>query len=211
MNDFGRLGVGIVLLVLAIFLSLKLDRNGSAPDPGASDSANDAAASDVLGQPPRWQAPENDSAIPALPANDVARPSFDAPPSARELFGDHPDGQGSMVAPGTLAHGLPQLSDQYRALAPFRVSGSAVQGSSLVPVQPRPGFTGPVPYSRILHTIRPGDTLQTISSEYYGTADLYLEIYLANRHLLANPARLPEGVEIRIPELAAPPTENGGR
>ena len=50
------------------------------------------------------------------------------------------------------------------------------------------------------HLVRAGDTLQSISSEYYGTAERYLEIYMANRHILSNPARLPEGVELRIPE-----------
>ena len=50
------------------------------------------------------------------------------------------------------------------------------------------------------HTTQPGDTLQSLSTEYYGKPDYYLDIYLANQQLLKNPAAIPTGIQIRIPK-----------
>lgn len=50
------------------------------------------------------------------------------------------------------------------------------------------------------HTTQPGDTLQSISTQYYGKPDFYLDIYLANQKLLRNPADLPAGTQLRIPK-----------
>ncbi len=47
----------------------------------------------------------------------------------------------------------------------------------------------------------PNDTLQTISTKFYGTADYYFDLYLANRDLLSNPATVPQGVTIKIPKF----------
>ena len=46
-----------------------------------------------------------------------------------------------------------------------------------------------------------GDTLQTISKSFFGTPEYYFDLYLANRNLLANPATVPVGVELRIPRM----------
>jgi len=46
---------------------------------------------------------------------------------------------------------------------------------------------------------RAGDTLQTISTRFYGRPDFYLDIYLANRDQLRNPGSVPAGVTLRIP------------
>ena len=51
-----------------------------------------------------------------------------------------------------------------------------------------------------LHTTRAGDTLQSLSTEYYGKPDFYLDIYLANQRTLQNPAVIPAGIQIRIPQ-----------
>lgn len=48
---------------------------------------------------------------------------------------------------------------------------------------------------------RPQDTLQKISEEFYGTADYYFDLYLANRDLLNNPATVPPGITIKIPRF----------
>ncbi len=48
---------------------------------------------------------------------------------------------------------------------------------------------------------QPQDTLQTISEEFYGTADYYFDLYLANRDLLSNPATVPPGITIKIPRF----------
>jgi hypothetical protein len=44
-----------------------------------------------------------------------------------------------------------------------------------------------------------GDSLHSISLKFYGTSDYYLDIYLANRHRLRNPADVPSGITLRIP------------
>ncbi len=48
---------------------------------------------------------------------------------------------------------------------------------------------------------QPQDTLQKISEEFYGTADYYFDLYLANRDLLSNPATVPPGITIKIPRF----------
>lgn len=49
------------------------------------------------------------------------------------------------------------------------------------------------------HVIQNGETLQSISTRYYGKPDYYLDIYLANRAKLRNPADTPAGTALRIP------------
>jgi nucleoid-associated protein YgaU len=51
-----------------------------------------------------------------------------------------------------------------------------------------------------LHTTQSGDTLQSLSTEYYGKPDFYLDIYLANQRTLRNPAVIPAGIQLRIPQ-----------
>ena len=49
------------------------------------------------------------------------------------------------------------------------------------------------------HMTQPGDSLQNLSTKFYGRPDFYLDIYLANQHRLRNPASVPAGVMLRIP------------
>jgi phage tail protein X len=51
------------------------------------------------------------------------------------------------------------------------------------------------------YEIQSGDTLQSISMRFYGSADYYLEIYKANREVLDRITSSPAGVEIEIPSL----------
>ena len=51
------------------------------------------------------------------------------------------------------------------------------------------------------YEIQPGDTLQSISMRFYGSADYYLEIYKANRTVLDRITSSPAGVRIEIPDL----------
>ena len=48
---------------------------------------------------------------------------------------------------------------------------------------------------------QPGDTLQSISMRFYGSAEYYLEIYKANREVLDRITSSLDGVEIEIPNL----------
>ncbi|MFT5303249.1 MAG: hypothetical protein ACI87E_002601 [Mariniblastus sp.] len=49
------------------------------------------------------------------------------------------------------------------------------------------------------HVIEPDETLQSISTRYFGKPDHYLDIYLANQKQLKTPIDTPDGVAIRIP------------
>ncbi len=44
-----------------------------------------------------------------------------------------------------------------------------------------------------------GDTLQSLSTKYYGRPDFYLDIYLSNQTRLRNPAEVPVGTRLQIP------------
>lgn len=50
-----------------------------------------------------------------------------------------------------------------------------------------------------VYQTRQGDSLQAISSRFYGTPDFYLDIYLTNRKQLRNPSDVPAGITLRIP------------
>jgi nucleoid-associated protein YgaU len=50
------------------------------------------------------------------------------------------------------------------------------------------------------HTVRDGDTLFSLSRQYYGDAERFGMIYQANRGLLAAPDPLPVGAELVIPD-----------
>ncbi len=49
------------------------------------------------------------------------------------------------------------------------------------------------------HTVQSGETLQSISTLYYGRPDYYLDIYLANQDLMSNPSDMPVGRVIKVP------------
>jgi nucleoid-associated protein YgaU len=49
------------------------------------------------------------------------------------------------------------------------------------------------------YTVKPGDTLSSISKQFYGNANDYLKIFDANRHILNDPDRINPGQELHIP------------
>lgn len=49
------------------------------------------------------------------------------------------------------------------------------------------------------HSVQSGETLQSISTLYYGRPDYYLDIYLANQDLMSNPSDMPVGRVIKVP------------
>jgi hypothetical protein len=49
------------------------------------------------------------------------------------------------------------------------------------------------------HRVVDGDSLPGIAQRYLGNRNRYLEIFAANRHLLASPDILPIGAELLIP------------
>jgi nucleoid-associated protein YgaU len=50
------------------------------------------------------------------------------------------------------------------------------------------------------YTVKLGDTLSSISREFYGDASQYLKIFEANRDILRNPNMISPGQELVIPE-----------
>lgn len=56
----------------------------------------------------------------------------------------------------------------------------------------------------ITYTVKSGDTLSKISSEYYGSSDEYMRIFYANREKLKDPNKIQVGQELIIP-----PDDNG--
>lgn len=189
-GELGRLAVGALLLALAIFLSLNLGKSGATAgnQPAGNDPLTGSAAESS--HQPAWQAPVRDELT--APTPEMARPSF-----------SNPGTSSSQAAPLFMTAGqesqwplsVPQIGSQYEPN-----SSHGQSRSSLVPVEPRPGFGLSMQFAGTVHVVRKGDTLQSIAGEYYGSAGRYLDIYLANQHLLSNPGQLPEGLELRIPE-----------
>lgn len=71
--------------------------------------------------------------------------------------------------------------------------------SELVAVHKRSDQVKPATTHFLDHIAKEGDTLQSLSDQYYGRPDFYLDIYLANQDTLRNPSALPIGVTIKIP------------
>ncbi len=82
-------------------------------------------------------------------------------------------------------------------MVPFRLSDRAK--SELVAVATRQNEFQLTTNRFVRHRTEQGDTLQQISTEHFGSADFYLDIYLANQDQLRNPAEVPSGIELRIP------------
>ena len=96
----------------------------------------------------------------------------------------------------------PEVSNQFRPLLPFRVlQPQKVDDEDLIPIEPRGYQDSDFIDDRdsIRHVIQPGETLQSISTRYYGHPKEYLNIYQFNKSVLRSPLDLPAGVSIRIP------------
>ena len=86
--------------------------------------------------------------------------------------------------------GLETMAGQ-RILVP--VYDLVAEGADREPAEPRR-----VPEFR-LYTVRDGDSLSSISTEFFGTGARWMAIYDANRDVLEDPDRLTVGASIRIP------------
>jgi nucleoid-associated protein YgaU len=54
------------------------------------------------------------------------------------------------------------------------------------------------PYAQY-HVVKKGDTLSKIAQAYYGDAQLYPQIFAANRDVLEDPNKIQVGQKLRIP------------
>jgi nucleoid-associated protein YgaU len=51
-----------------------------------------------------------------------------------------------------------------------------------------------------IHEVVKGDTLSAIAMKYYGSANKYMKIFEANRHILDDPDKIKPGQKLTIPE-----------
>ena len=51
------------------------------------------------------------------------------------------------------------------------------------------------------HVVRNNESLQSISTDYFGKPDFYLDIYLANRENLMSPVGIKPGTKLKIPTI----------
>lgn len=87
------------------------------------------------------------------------------------------------------------------ATAPAPAAPTRLATSELVPVNPSNLRKADVDTDSFrIHVTRPGDTLQALALKYYGKADYYLDIYLANQDQLESPIQLPVGKPLKIPD-----------
>jgi nucleoid-associated protein YgaU len=60
------------------------------------------------------------------------------------------------------------------------------------------GSSADNPYAQY-YVVKKGDTLSKIAQEYYGDAQLYPQIFEANRDILKDPNKIQVGQKLRIP------------
>jgi len=60
-------------------------------------------------------------------------------------------------------------------------------------------------------TVRPGDTLSKLARDYMGNANLYHELFEANRPMLKDPDEIFPGQVLRVPEVQGPQPSPGAR
>ena len=109
-----------------------------------------------------------------------------------------PDGR--QQARRTPANGTPQRVARQpipRQSVPFRLNSQPP--SDLVEIRSGQNKIQLKTNEYVRHRTKSGDTLQKLSKQYYGKPDYYLDIYLANQHLLENPGTVPIGLTLRIP------------
>jgi nucleoid-associated protein YgaU len=68
---------------------------------------------------------------------------------------------------------------------------------------PTPTAAAPPPQQQVqTYTVKPGDSLSKIAKEHLGNANLYLDIFNANRDVLQDPDKLKPGMVLKIPVAA---------
>jgi nucleoid-associated protein YgaU len=198
----------------------------SAPPTGANESVAEAAPMLPLGKtPPLLDQPSRPSG-PVSPApsrsldqplalSPEPTPEHDPwtaplssvllkPPVARSEETRLPPNAAAAI-PGSQTEATPAPMLPAAAAPASNAPGPATQAAtnSLVPVR-RPG-TKKLEVdtdSFRIHVVRAGDTLQSLAQKYYGKADFYLDIYLANQDQLTSPINLPAGKALKIPDYS---------
>jgi len=195
------LAIGILFLGLAIFFSLQYSNNPrseeSATEANAlAGSGEDQATTPWQGQPVTVAAGQN---VPFL-NTDPNEMGINNVPAEPAIFSSLPKADSDQQKP-MFNFGQPtRISDKYHPLLPFRMAESDSDiRHDLVPIQPKRTFDSYESQQFRLHTVRDGDTLQSIAREYFGSANRYLEIYSLNKSILTDPGKMPLGKQLKIP------------
>jgi nucleoid-associated protein YgaU len=117
----------------------------------------------------------------------------------------------AIVQPGGVPSGQPTFHRSLSPVAALLEPIEAVAPEAESADEPGGGFSpsAATPDGYVTHTVSDGDTLTRLAAQYLGSAERYLEIYEANRDLLASPDLLPIGKMLKIPrgQAEAPATE----
>jgi nucleoid-associated protein YgaU len=77
-------------------------------------------------------------------------------------------------------------------IADIRATGAA-------PAQAAAPKAAPAPPT---YTVKPGDSLSKIAKEHLGNANLYMEIFNANKDVLSDPDKIKPGMVLKLPVAA---------
>lgn len=180
---------------------------GDPPAPSAGVPAAPATGVEAgAGRPGPMIVEPDFSSVPVAPAlQTVARPGFVAgntlPPTGSagpdKLLPEQPIRDPLTSArPLAVQHESPAIVEPPSGLTPVAARdfglSHGIEGS---------GFR--------VHVVRAGETLQSISGLYFGTADYYLDIYAANQDQLAGPSAGLSGLSLKIPVLEGAAGDGG--
>lgn len=107
----------------------------------------------------------------------------------------------AIVQPGGAPSGQPTFHRSLSPVAALLEPIEAVAPDADEGDEPGGGLSrsAATPDGYVTHTIADGDTLSRLAGQYLGSSERYLEIYEANRELLASPDLLPIGKVLKIP------------
>ncbi|MEE8451615.1 MAG: LysM peptidoglycan-binding domain-containing protein [Thermoguttaceae bacterium] len=189
MDQGVKLAAACGVLLFGIVVALVIPRGSSQTDPNGA-RADDPVVPRGHAAPPlssgpasQWPAVDRGATTPPAATHRIARPRVVA--QEPENFG--PMDPGGL--PPDLARHYPQ--DAYSTIP--RHGATSRWGASISLNPPKPVVR------ELTHTIVDGDTLEQLAERYLGTADRHLEIFEANRSVLASPQLLPIGKQLRIP------------
>jgi nucleoid-associated protein YgaU len=177
-----RLAVGFGTIALGVCVALPFRRTERMAEviPDVAADSGLALSADVALQLPGTPAAAADAPSTSLPGKGTASGHQ---PAARDDAGD----QLKLVP-------LPSLPDRFQPLEEKTPAATSPFG---VIVEP-PQLPQPVAKSR-RHTIRDGDTLESLALRYLDDEGRASEIFAANRAILSDPTLLPIGAKLTIP------------
>ena len=155
------------------------------------------AGASLFRQPPKPSNPAE--AEPSQSDGPLASLLAESPPSAAQLS----DQIDPVDAPETPSGASGAGDTRLLAASPYapefdaeRAQAPKNRGVADTRIEPKSQLP---PRRRQTHRVRDGDTLSSLARDYLGSSKRYLEIYEANRDVLASPDLLPIGAELKLP------------